>query len=123
MDFRLCYAASWVEPAVGSVGHSYDSALAETINGLYKAEVIHRRGRGAASRRPNLPPSQARLEVGQLAFEFSGDALRCDGALAGSIGRDADTRVRLECELEEANRQVSSRLRAKAKGVSHALVA
>ena len=29
---------------VGSVGDSYDNALAETINGLYKAEVIHRRG-------------------------------------------------------------------------------
>jgi putative transposase len=27
----------------GSVGDSYDNALAETINGLYKAEVIHRR--------------------------------------------------------------------------------
>ena len=31
-------------PSVGSVGDSYDNALAETINGLYKAEVIHRRG-------------------------------------------------------------------------------
>ena len=30
-----------VEPSVGSVGDSYDNALAETINGLYKAEVIH----------------------------------------------------------------------------------
>ncbi|WP_155617016.1 integrase core domain-containing protein, partial [Xanthomonas translucens] len=30
------------EPSVGSVGDSYDNALAETINGLYKAEVIHR---------------------------------------------------------------------------------
>ena len=30
--------------AVGSVGDSYDNALAETINGLYKAEVIWRRG-------------------------------------------------------------------------------
>lgn len=29
---------------VGSVGDSYDNALAETINDLYKAEVIHRRG-------------------------------------------------------------------------------
>ncbi len=29
---------------MGSVGDSYDNALAETINGLYKAEVIHRRG-------------------------------------------------------------------------------
>ena len=31
-------------PSVGSVGDSYDNALAETINGLYKAEVIHRCG-------------------------------------------------------------------------------
>ncbi len=29
-------------PSVGSVGNSYDNALAETINGLYKAEVIWR---------------------------------------------------------------------------------
>ena len=33
-----------VEPSVGSVGDSYGNALAETINGLYKAEVIWRRG-------------------------------------------------------------------------------
>ena len=33
-----------VQPSVGSVGDSYDNALAETINGLFKAEVIHRRG-------------------------------------------------------------------------------
>jgi len=31
-------------PSVGSVEDSYDNALAETINGLFKAEVIHRRG-------------------------------------------------------------------------------
>ena len=37
-------AAADIEPSVGSVGDSYDNALAETINGLYKAEVIHRRG-------------------------------------------------------------------------------
>jgi len=37
-------AAAGLEPSVGSVGDSYDNALAETINGLYKAEVIHRRG-------------------------------------------------------------------------------
>jgi transposase InsO family protein len=29
---------------IDSVGDSYDNALAETINGIYKAEVIHRRG-------------------------------------------------------------------------------
>lgn len=33
-----------VAPSVGSKGDSYDNALAETINGLYKAELIHRRG-------------------------------------------------------------------------------
>ena len=33
-----------IEPSVGSVGDSYDNALAETINDLFKAEVIHRRG-------------------------------------------------------------------------------
>jgi putative transposase len=32
-----------IEPSVGSTGDSYDNALAETINGFYKAEVIHRR--------------------------------------------------------------------------------
>lgn len=32
-----------IEPSVGSVGDSYDNALT-TINGLFKAEVIHRRG-------------------------------------------------------------------------------
>lgn len=37
-------AEAGVEPSVGSVGDSFDNALAETINGLYKAEVIHRRG-------------------------------------------------------------------------------
>ena len=37
-------AAAGVERSVGSVGDSYDNALAESINGLYKTEVIHRRG-------------------------------------------------------------------------------
>jgi len=36
--------AAGIEPSVGSVGDSYDNALAETINGLYKTEVIRRRG-------------------------------------------------------------------------------
>jgi putative transposase len=37
-------AEAGVQPSVGSVGDAYDNALAETINGLFKAEVIHRRG-------------------------------------------------------------------------------
>ena len=38
-------AEAGIEPSVGSVGDSYDNALAETIIGLYKTEVIHCRGR------------------------------------------------------------------------------
>ena len=37
-------ADAGIEPSVGSVGDSYDNALAETINGLYKTELIHKRG-------------------------------------------------------------------------------
>ena len=37
-------AEAGIEPSVGSVGDSYDNALAETINGLFKTEVIHRTG-------------------------------------------------------------------------------
>ena len=37
-------AEAGIEPSVGSVGDSYDNALAETVNGLFKAEVIRRRG-------------------------------------------------------------------------------
>lgn len=42
----ICYterlAEAGIEPSVGSVGDSYDNALAESINGLFKAEAIHR---------------------------------------------------------------------------------
>lgn len=37
-------AVAGIERSVGSVGDSCDNVLAETINGLYKAEVIYRRG-------------------------------------------------------------------------------
>ncbi len=37
-------AEAGIDPSVGSIGDSYDNAFAETIIGLYKAEVIHRRG-------------------------------------------------------------------------------
>jgi putative transposase len=33
-----------IAPSVGSVGDSYDNAMAETVIGLYKTELIHRRG-------------------------------------------------------------------------------
>ncbi len=44
MRYTERLAEAGIEPSVGSVGDSYDNALAETINGLYKAELIHRRG-------------------------------------------------------------------------------
>ncbi len=37
-------AEAGIEPSVGSVGDSYDNALAESVIGLYKTEVIHQRG-------------------------------------------------------------------------------
>jgi len=37
-------AEARIEPSVGSVGDSYDNAMVETINGLFNAEVNHRRG-------------------------------------------------------------------------------
>jgi putative transposase len=37
-------AEAGIKPSVGSVGDSYDNALAETINGLYKTELVHRQG-------------------------------------------------------------------------------
>ena len=37
-------AEAGIDASVGSVGDSYDNALAETINGLYKTEIIRKRG-------------------------------------------------------------------------------
>src|SRR6266567_379365 len=37
-------AQAGIEPSVGSVGDSYDNALAETVNGLFKTEIVRRRG-------------------------------------------------------------------------------
>ena len=37
-------AEAGIEPSVGSVGDSYDNALAETVIGLFKTEVIHHQG-------------------------------------------------------------------------------
>ncbi len=37
-------AEAGIEPSVGSVGDSYDNAMAESVIGLYKTEVIHRLG-------------------------------------------------------------------------------
>jgi putative transposase len=55
MACRTCrssiLAEAGIEPSVGSVGDSYDNALAETVIGRFKTEVIHRQGprRGLAA--------------------------------------------------------------------------
>ena len=62
-------AEAGIEPSVGSVGDSYDNALAETINGLFKAEVIHRRvAHGAASTPWNSPHSNGSIGSTTAAF-------------------------------------------------------
>ena len=43
-SLRTQLAEAGIEPSVGSLGECYDNALAETINGLFKAKVIHRNG-------------------------------------------------------------------------------
>ena len=48
-------AQAGIEPSVGSAGDSYDNALAETNNGFYKAEIIHRRCWPAVQRLNWLP--------------------------------------------------------------------
>ncbi len=52
-------AEAGIEPSVGSQGDCYDNALAESVIGLYKTEVIHRRGpvarpRGRGVRHPGM---------------------------------------------------------------------
>jgi transposase InsO family protein len=45
-----------IDPFVGSVGDSYENALTETVDGLYEAEVIHRRAHEKASKPSSSPP-------------------------------------------------------------------
>jgi transposase InsO family protein len=82
-------AEAGIEPSVGSKGDSYDNALAETINGLYKAEVIHRR-----SWKTREAVELATLEWGRLVQPSSSDgsaglhpALRGRGKLLPSTRR------------------------------------
>jgi putative transposase len=49
-------AEAEIQPSVGAVGSSYDNALAETINGLYKTELIKPASPGAPSKKSNWPP-------------------------------------------------------------------
>ena len=83
---------SGIEPSVGSVGGSYDNALAETINGLYKTELIHRRGPWKTFEAVEIgcQRRQRRIETdtdlrlvarGRTADERPGDAVQGDRAV------------------------------------------
>ena len=62
-------AAAGIEPSVGSIGDSYDNALAETVIGLFKTEVIRRRGEVD----PNRGTSGTGFLVGNVAAPTSSD--------------------------------------------------
>jgi putative transposase len=68
-------AEAGIEPSVGSKGDSYDNALAETINGLYKAEWIHRP--------PRKPGRFNPQHIGDLLFAESGLLHRFPALLSG----------------------------------------
>jgi transposase InsO family protein len=58
-----------IEASVGSIGDSYDNALAETINGLYKTEVIRHRGPWSLVRvQPDPPTNQEVRLISNLFF-------------------------------------------------------
>jgi putative transposase len=60
-------AEAGIEPSVGSVGDSYDNALAETINGLYKAKVIGE-DHGATSKPWSSPRSNRSTDSTTVVF-------------------------------------------------------
>ena len=56
--FILCterLALAGIEPSVGSRGDSYENDLTETIYGLYKTQLIHRRARWKTRESFELP--------------------------------------------------------------------
>ena len=44
LTYSTALAQCGIRPSVGTVGDCYDNALAETVNGLYKAELIQAQG-------------------------------------------------------------------------------
>ena len=44
LKYSMALAESGIRPSMGTVGDCYDNALAETVNSLYKAELIHAQG-------------------------------------------------------------------------------
>jgi putative transposase len=84
-------AEAGIAASVGSKGDSFDNALAETINGLYKAELIRRRG-----------PWRTAAEVERATAEWV--AWWNNGRLHGSCGRMPPA----EYEADWHRRQISA---------------
>ena len=59
-------AEAGIDPSVGSVGDSYDNALAETINGLYKAEAILQGSLPRRKVRPKRRPGESMGRANRL---------------------------------------------------------
>jgi len=95
MESGRRFAEAGVVASVGSRGDSYDNALAESFNGLYKAEPVRHRGRGSVSTASTTPPwntSIGSTAAGSTAARHDparrvrGDLLRSDAASsAGSF--------------------------------------
>jgi putative transposase len=118
-------AEAGIEPSVGSVGDSYDNALAETINGLFKAEVIHRRGPWRSfeaveyatlewvdwfnNRRllepiGNIPPAEGRCCTTMILADSHCESMRLDRPHEQAITRPLphDELVQLHCCASQA---------------------
>lgn len=65
-------AKAGIEPSVGSVGDAYDNALAETINGPYKTEVILRRSSWKTMDEVELETLKWRYGDAGIAYRLTG---------------------------------------------------
>jgi transposase InsO family protein len=80
-------AEAGIEPSVGSVGDSYDNAMAETVIGLYKTEVIYRRSVALVRSGGNGDARMGRLV--QQPSVAPADRLRTAGRVRSGILRSA----------------------------------
>ena len=81
-----------IRPSVGSTGDAYDNALAETINGLYKAELIHRRAPWK---------SRAAVELATLEWVFWFNHQRLLGSIGNIPPIEAEQRYYQQLEISK----------------------
>lgn len=81
-----------IRSSVGSTGDAYDNALAETINGLYKAELIHRRAPWK---------SRAAVELATLEWVFWFNHQRLLGSIGNIPPIEAEQRYYQQLEISK----------------------